>query len=428
VTTIPSTIPDLGNAALLPTPNPGFDPGHHAERLSAEDYFVFTRIDGASTLRQIILETGFDVDRAIEILRKLRALGAFLLPGETEPPVMAMPEPPAARPADAPARAESGRTAAAAPPEQSPPSERVEPVPRAVPAMGTVRLDKPLARPPSPDPARPERPLARGTDQSEVNPSLLLDELDLADEEVAALEEEVALTPAQKASLLVLRRHVADGDYFALLDVDQKITKRELKRAYFRVSKQFHPDRFYGKNLGSWAPWLSEIFEAASRAFDVLSDERRRREYVAVRNGESRSAVAVPSQSREEHATELFDQACTLELRGDYDDALRLFSAVVRMQPQPRFLQRAARCSLAAGQLDSAEEYAKKAAELRPNDPSCGRLLASVYSAAGNLAEAERTLLHSLSLITENDVLVGELQSDLATVRRRLESGSGKQD
>ncbi len=426
MSTIPSSIPDIGNVALLPTPNPSFDPGTHTAQLSAEDYFVFTRIDGATPLRQIILETGFAPERAIAILQKLRGMGAFLLPGETEPPVFAE----ASRAASA-VPEPSAAASAAPPPSEVPASEATQgpgsaesvgrrpgadAVPRAVHARGTVRVERPIPRPTPVD----ER-LAEGTDSREVSAVALLAELELTVEEQSALEQEVALSEEQKARVLVLRRTAAQRDYFALLAVEPTAKKRELKRAYFRVSKQFHPDRFYGKDLGAWAPWLSQIFEAASRAFDVLSDDRLKAEYIARRNGQAAPLQRRESQSREEHAAELFDQACAHELRGNHDEAVRLFGAVVRIDPRPRFLWRAAQCTLAAGQLDLAEEYAKKAAELQPNDPSYGRLLASVFTAAGNLADAESMLVHALSLITENDVLVGELQSDLANVRRRLE-------
>jgi Flp pilus assembly protein TadD len=74
--------------------------------------------------------------------------------------------------------------------------------------------------------------------------------------------------------------------------------------------------------------------------------------------------------------------------------------------------------------LSTAEEYAKKAAGLRPKDPSYARLLADIHRAAGRLGEAETTLLHAIELNSENDVLMAELRSDLEAIKRSGPTGA----
>jgi len=54
---------------------------------------------------------------------------------------------------------------------------------------------------------------------------------------------------------------------------------REIKRAYFRLSKEFHPDRYFGRELGPYADRLSKIFQAVKAAFELLSDPGRRAAY-----------------------------------------------------------------------------------------------------------------------------------------------------
>jgi tetratricopeptide (TPR) repeat protein len=211
-------------------------------------------------------------------------------------------------------------------------------------------------------------------------------------------------------------RQINGGTLFDLLGVTVADDRRELKRAYFRLSKEFHPDRYYKRALGSFGPWLNQVFESISRAFEVLGDDRRREAYLAQLVGQPGTASRAV-QSRAEHVAELFTRACEQELRGDLEGAIRTFSAVVRMDPQPRYFRRAALCCLGANALGEAEEYARKGKELRPNDPAYARVLAEVLRAGGNLDAAEETLLRALELRTENDVLVGELRADLAAVR-----------
>jgi len=92
----------------------------------------------------------------------------------------------------------------------------------------------------------------------------------------------------------------------------------------------------------------------------------------------------------------------------------------VRVDPQPRYLRRAATCALAAGQPKSAVEYAKKAHADAPDDVSTARLLAQAFKGAGKLADAEEVLVMAMALKSENDVLTLELRRDLAEVRRLL--------
>ena len=43
-----------------------------------------------------------------------------------------------------------------------------------------------------------------------------------------------------------------------------------VKRAYFAASKELHPDRFYGKDIGPYRDKLSDIFAQLTRAFEQL--------------------------------------------------------------------------------------------------------------------------------------------------------------
>src|SRR5690606_24671215 len=141
-------------------------------------------------------------------------------------------------------------------------------------------------------------------------------------------------------------------------------------------SKEFHPDRHYGKELGPFGPWLADVFKAVSDAFKVLGDNSKRAAYEATLRGDEEKP-----QTRAEHARALFQSACDSELAGDTDQALKLFAAAIRMDEQARYLRRAAMCAVSARSLSVAEEYAKKAAHLCDRDASYLRVLADVYRA-----------------------------------------------
>jgi len=84
------------------------------------------------------------------------------------------------------------------------------------------------------------------------------------------------LPPEASARIEEMERRVAVGDPFALLDIALDADKREVKRAYFQLSKEFHPDRYFGKKLGPWQRRLQDIFSALAAAFELLSDDEQR--------------------------------------------------------------------------------------------------------------------------------------------------------
>jgi tetratricopeptide (TPR) repeat protein len=400
VSAVPAEIAGIGSTQQKLRVSPGFDPLKAA--VGPQEYFVLSRIDGMQTLRDVLLTTGLPVERAITIVQRLRAIGALLIPGETAAPVA---QAAAAATAKQGGHHITGRIPAAGAALAAAPAAPVaaakgtgsSPVRASSPASSTLRRPANNQPPPDADPD-PEHDLTLPGATAV---------------EIAALREDVLLDDASRRRILAMAR-LADGrDPWALLGVPSGADPRQLKRAYFKLSKEIHPDRYYGQQLGSFAQRLPTVFEALSRAYARLTSPDRPRSDLAI-------ARAEQPQTPQEYAAELFDRACQLEIGGDHLDAMKFFAAAVRVDPQPRYLRRAASCALAAGQPKSALEYAKKAHSLAPNDPSSARLLAAAFRAAGKLSDAEEVLVMAMALKSENDILTSELRNDLAEVRRLL--------
>ncbi|MDH3519970.1 MAG: DnaJ domain-containing protein [Myxococcales bacterium] len=78
-----------------------------------------------------------------------------------------------------------------------------------------------------------------------------------------------------------------DGSYHELLGVDRGADNEAIKRAYFALSKQFHPDRYFRKNIGPFGARLERLFKKMIEAYELLSDPATRSEL-------ERSMDAVP--------------------------------------------------------------------------------------------------------------------------------------
>lgn len=81
-----------------------------------------------------------------------------------------------------------------------------------------------------------------------------------------------------------------DRPYHELLAVDHDADERRIKRAYFKLSKEFHPDRYFRKNIGGYADRLSIIFKRVSEGYEILSDPELRAEMI-------KSSMEVPQAS-----------------------------------------------------------------------------------------------------------------------------------
>jgi len=402
---VPAEIPGLGSSTQKIRPNPTFDAMKAG--IDSEEYFVLSRIDGALTLREVLLMTGLPMDRAIQTLVKLRGLGAILLPGETS---MSAPRPGAASTTGT-QRAIATGTARRDPTQTRGGATGTGAIPTIASgsrgnATGPLRASTGRLPPKVTEAEVPDEP-ATALDLDLAHPT---------EDELRALSEECELVDEDRRRILAMARRVGSGDGYALLGLQPGADKRRVKRAYFTLSKDFHPDRYYGKRLGSFGARLDRIFEILSRAYAELTDPKPRDSARPARQtGEAQSPI--------EYAAELYERACQTELHGDPLEAMKQFAAAIRIDPQVRYLRRAARCALTAGQPRSAEEYANKAAAIEPNDPSTSRLLAQAFRAQGKLDAAEEVLLMALAVPSENDSLMGELRRDLAEIRRALGPG-----
>jgi CheY-like chemotaxis protein len=91
----------------------------------------------------------------------------------------------------------------------------------------------------------------------------------------SAEEQEARARIAAKASELEGKNH------WQVLGVEQSADAAALKKAYFALSRDFHPDSFAGLNLGAAQQQLETIFATIQEAYAVLSDPNKRGEYEA---------------------------------------------------------------------------------------------------------------------------------------------------
>lgn len=203
----------------------------------------------------------------------------------------------------------------------------------------------------------------------EITPSMGVDQA-RGGVTAAAAGQRKGLDESQLGKRLVRRVHQVHQlldtlDYYQLLGVERNATPAQLRSAYFELSLEFHPDRFFLLRSGDTKAKIYAIFRRVSEAYAVLSDERRRAVYDD--HGEQTlrpsSSVAPPPR------------AATLDPRLSVQE-IKL-DGVTHHQGARRFLQ-LANVALKAEDLDGARLMLSLAVGLDSQNASLRRVLDGV--------------------------------------------------
>lgn len=185
--------------------------------LQPEEAFVFSRVDGQAQPKEIALTTGMSTDQVERALDRLSELGAL-----------------------------EGWHAKKPPP----------------PAPSHVTPARPV-------PATPAQPPFA---QAAQTPSM--------DDGFTAVPD-IDLNATEQQRVYRLWKRLGQANHYELLGVTRDATREQVKAAYFEQVSAFHPDKHYGKALGTYKEKLESVFQRLTQAHDTLSRTRRREEYDA---------------------------------------------------------------------------------------------------------------------------------------------------
>jgi hypothetical protein len=190
--------------------------------LSTREGFVLSRIDGVSTVEDISMMVGIKVAELQTMLEKLADLGAVEL---------------------------SWRPLKSASQPQAPPQRVSDEPENPGLALGQIAVRRLLETPITP----------------------LYDELELLAKADIGFD--------LKKKILNAYYGLEGKDYYQLLGLLRSADKKEVRSAYFELSKLFHPDSLFGKQLGPFKAQMEAVFKRLTEAYEVLGRSARRKEY-----------------------------------------------------------------------------------------------------------------------------------------------------
>ena len=201
--------------------------------LSPREGFVLSRVDGVSSIEDISIMAGVKQDELLTILDKLAELKVVKLPWVA----------PKGKPPEQSRASKPGEQAKAG---DQPKSGSNQPPPKAAANPAVQRV---LAEP----------AVAHYT-ESEV--------------EVAA-----DINDTIKRRILNAYYGSENRNYYELLGLSRDADKKLIKGAYFELSKLFHPDSLFGRELGPFKTKMEVVFKRFTEAYEVLGRSQRRKEY-----------------------------------------------------------------------------------------------------------------------------------------------------
>lgn len=122
-------------------------------------------------------------------------------------------------------------------------------------------------------------------------------------------------------------------DYFEILGVPTTAGREEIKRSYFAMAKEYHPDKHFGSSSAEVRQLAAQIYDLISTAHDTLTDPAERERYVKeVASGVKRHlgdevGKILAAEGRFQKGEELMRQR-------DYDAAKQLFEEAIALYDQ----------------------------------------------------------------------------------------------
>ncbi|TXD32166.1 hypothetical protein FRC96_18655 [Lujinxingia vulgaris] len=340
--------------------------------LTPEEFFVLSRVDGSMTVAQLCSVSGLGRPRTMECIESLWKSGLIELPGQTSP---------------APLADTSSAASSASEADQDPGEELSEAILTRFPvAMDDFAFDREL------------------------------------------LEQSVELDDDFKREVVFVYAQLDEVDYYGLLGVSADCGRRELRSAYFSMSKRYHPDRFFRKVLGDYGMRIEKIFQRITRAYQTLSNRKKRAEYdELLEQGRQPAGTPVQASTPLSQRSEPIEEVSSdrkremafqlLVRRGDAhlerDDvaaALREFRKALTLKRDHALALRVAKNLKESGEhLDDAVAFARAAHKIEASSVDALRILGELYIMKQSPSDAIYHLERALELRPDDADILAHL-------------------
>lgn len=237
----------------------------------------------------------------------------------------------------------------------------------------------------------------------------------LTDEETVELEMDSIEIESDEIKLLnqYLERVENAESYYEILEIPIKSEVAEIKAAYFKLAKNYHPDKFHNESDSVLQQRVQNAFTEIARAYETLKDDKARelydfklRKYLeSIKEQETNVSPDSPKQKvHPDKAKMEFDQGFDYLLNQDHENAAPFLARAVQLSPDnARYHAYYGKAlSYAQNQRHKAETEIRLAMKLDAENPSFWIMLVEFYLQFNLLKRAEGELQRLLAKFPNN--------------------------
>ncbi|MBX5484572.1 MAG: DnaJ domain-containing protein [Myxococcaceae bacterium] len=161
------------------------------------------------------------------------------------------------------------------------------------------------------------------------------------------------LTIEQLAELDRLAATMDQLDYFEILGLEKAASPAEIKKAFYRGSRTFHPDKFFHVGEEELKKKVQAVYMRITEAYAILRDDAKRAKYIG--------DVTGPDRAQKLRFTEASEAEVKLQKKKELDEQ-------IGTTPKGRQFYQTAVADLEAGRLAAAERNLKMALTFEPGN------------------------------------------------------------
>ncbi|MBI5746212.1 MAG: DnaJ domain-containing protein, partial [Nitrospirae bacterium] len=216
----------------------------------------------------------------------------------------------------------------------------------------------------------------------------------------------------RRQKIIDVHNAMAGMDHYQILGLKKGASGDEVKKAYFRLAKEYHPDIHYQEGMDEMKGMLEAIFRKITESYDVLSVDQKKQEYDLYsviskheRRKPKEEKTDVRAQSQYQRALDAFN-------KGDLREAVNSIEWAIRIEPtRPVYYTLLGQIlSRIPGRTKDAENGFIKAIELAPSNPENYIGLGLIYKKGGMKQRAIKTFEEALVWDPENREAKKELE------------------
>jgi CheY-like chemotaxis protein/curved DNA-binding protein CbpA len=225
-----------------------------------------------------------------------------------------------------------------------------------------------------------------------------------------------AAAPVKSAAELEFTLANLEGkDHFNVLGLERGASAAEVRAAFHKLAKEYHPDRF-AMSTGQSREMADKIFARIAAAHRVLSDEKDRRAYEAELESGGASSAAAETVAKVVAAENAFSQGDACLRRRAYADAVTKFKEAIDLYGEEgEYHAYLAYAMLMTNPGDaalqrSAEQSLRRAKELDPRSDKAFLFHGYLYKNAGMMAQAKAEFERAAEMNPQNVEAARELR------------------